>query len=176
MTDTRLDILDTAEQRMRDVGYHSVSFRDLADDLGIKSASVHYHFRRKEHLGVELVRRYANRFFDILEVLVESGMSPIEAFAQAYRRAFLKNHSGCLCGMLASEARGLPQEVSDEVTKFMDHSIDWVVNALPSDMDDATRRQAAVQVLASLQGAMMLAVSQNDPWMLDAIVEGLIPE
>ena len=46
MTDTRLDILDTAEQRMRDVGYHSVSFRDLADDLGIKSASVHYHFRR----------------------------------------------------------------------------------------------------------------------------------
>ena len=173
MNQTKDQLLDTAERRMRAGGYHAVSFRDLADDLGIKSASVHYYFRQKEDLGVALVDRYAGRFFDALEALQDDGMRPIEAFAQAYRDAYQAEQSGCLCGMLGAETRGLPQTVGDRAKAFMDRNMDWLVEALPDDIPDEARRQAAVQVLASLQGAMMLAVSLNDSWMLDAVVDGL---
>ena len=35
-------ILDAAEKRVRHAGYSKMSFRDVAKDVGIKSASVHY--------------------------------------------------------------------------------------------------------------------------------------
>ena len=54
-------LLNAAERRVRRSGYNAVSFRDLADDVGIKSASVHYHFPQKADLGVALVERYARR-------------------------------------------------------------------------------------------------------------------
>jgi AcrR family transcriptional regulator len=52
-------LLDAAEKRIRKCGYNAVSFRDLAVDADIKSASVHYHFPRKEDLGLALVQRYS---------------------------------------------------------------------------------------------------------------------
>ncbi|MEM7686858.1 MAG: TetR/AcrR family transcriptional regulator [Pseudomonadota bacterium] len=176
MSDTKTALMDAAEQRMRAGGYHAFSFRDLADDLGIKSASVHYHFRQKEDLGVAVVERYSETFFKSVAALVETGLTPVEAYAQAYRDAFQESETGCLCGMLGAETRGLPERVALAVSAFMDQNIDWVVGALPNDLPDEARRQGAVQVVASLQGALMLAVSLNDAWMLDAIVEGLRAE
>lgn len=173
MASTRDDLLDASERRMRAGGYHAVSFRDIADDLGIKSASVHYHFRQKEDLGVAAVERYSARFFLGIEVLLLDGLRPLEAFAQAYRNAYQAEKSGCLCGMLGAESQGLPARVAEAVKVFLDQNIDWVVDALPEDIPEDAKRQAAVQVVASLQGAMMLAVSLNDPWMLDAVVDGL---
>jgi TetR/AcrR family transcriptional regulator, transcriptional repressor for nem operon len=51
-------ILSSAEARMGRDGFHGFSFRDLAADVGIKSASVHYHFPTKADLGVRLMRNY----------------------------------------------------------------------------------------------------------------------
>src|SRR5271154_3868976 len=51
-------ILNSAERRMRKGGFHACSFREIADDVGIKSASVHYHFRTKTVLAAALVARY----------------------------------------------------------------------------------------------------------------------
>ena len=176
MSSTRDNILDAAEKRMRSGGYHAVSFRDLADDLGIKSASVHYHFRQKEDLGIALVERYADRFFAQVQMMTDSGIPKLEAFANAYRDAYSVGKTTCLCGLLGAETRGLPHRVADAVRAFLDRNLDWLVAAVPHDMPDEARRQAAVQILASLQGGMMLAVSQEDPWMLDAIVDGLRSE
>jgi len=51
-------ILKAAEARIRRNGFHGFSFRDLAEDVGIKSASVHYYFPTKADLGVSLMRNY----------------------------------------------------------------------------------------------------------------------
>ncbi|MEM9059834.1 MAG: TetR/AcrR family transcriptional regulator [Pseudomonadota bacterium] len=173
MSETKTSLMDAAEKRMRTGGYHAFSFRDLADDLGIKSASVHYHFRQKEDLGVAVVERYSDDFFDTVEALIDSGHAPMRAYAEAYRKSFKEAETGCLCGMLGAETRGLPDRVAEAVAAFMDRNIDWVVDVLPDGLSAEARRQAAVQVVASLQGALMLAVSLQDAWMLDAIVEGL---
>jgi len=57
MTDTATRILDIAERQMRQHGYNAVSYRDIAAEMGIKSASLHYHFPKKADLGISLVKR-----------------------------------------------------------------------------------------------------------------------
>ena len=55
--------MDLAEAHMRNGGYGGFSFRDLAAELGIKSASVHHHFPTKATMAAAVARRYADRFF-----------------------------------------------------------------------------------------------------------------
>ena len=62
----REQILDAAEKRARMAGYHGFSFRDVAEDVGIKSSSVHYHFPTKGDLCEALARRYTVRAADRL--------------------------------------------------------------------------------------------------------------
>ena len=52
---TREQLLAAAADLLQRVGYASFSFRDLADAVGIRAASVHYHFPTKADLGLALV-------------------------------------------------------------------------------------------------------------------------
>jgi len=82
MTDTlsmRERILSAAEKRVRTVGFNAVSFRDLANDVGVKSSSVHYHFPQKEDLGEQLVKRYSERFQARLDQIDIEEVGPIGA-------------------------------------------------------------------------------------------------
>ena len=61
MSDMKTAILDAAERRIQAGGFGGFSFREIAEDVGIKSSSVHYHFPTKEDLAAEVVRRWADR-------------------------------------------------------------------------------------------------------------------
>ncbi|WP_306115225.1 MULTISPECIES: TetR/AcrR family transcriptional regulator [unclassified Roseovarius] len=166
MSDTRTQILDLAERAVRLRGYHAVSFRDLADELGIKSASIHYHFRHKEDLGLALVDRYAER---IGASLGAPGDHPwpdaLAMFCQVYRDALQKSDLQCLCGMLAAESPGLPDRINARVSRFFRENLDWLVACMPKDFPD--KDEAALAIQCQLQGAMTVAVSLQDPGILD---------
>ena len=49
-TNTRDKILELAQEAIATRGYSSFSFREIATELGIKSASIHYYFPTKEAL------------------------------------------------------------------------------------------------------------------------------
>ena len=52
---TREALLEAAAARLQAVGWASFSFRDLAEQVGIRAPSIHYHFPTKSDLGVALV-------------------------------------------------------------------------------------------------------------------------
>jgi TetR/AcrR family transcriptional repressor of nem operon len=54
---TRDMLLDAAAELLGSVGYASFSYRDLAEKVGIRTASIHYHFPTKADLGVALVEK-----------------------------------------------------------------------------------------------------------------------
>ena len=66
MNDRANQILDIAEAEMRKGGVDAVSFRSIATEAGIKSASVHYHFPTKTILCIAVVQRYAAGFVERL--------------------------------------------------------------------------------------------------------------
>ena len=174
-TDTRRRLIDAATTSVRMRGYHAVSFRDLADDLGIRSASVHYHFARKEDLGLALVEAYSAAFFDALDARERGARTTaarLRAFRDVYRDALHASEHHCLCGMLGAEARGLPAELAAAVNAFFEANVARAADALGGQ----GRAARARQFVATLQGAMMLAGSLGDPTVFDDATDALLKD
>ena len=173
---TAEQILDAAEKRFRLNGYYGVSFRELADDVSVKSASVHYHFPAKADLGEALVKRYRNRFFEDLASRTGAATprQKLRAFAAAYRDALEKGGAICLCGMLGAESSGLPKAVARAVRGFFEANIAWVGSVLEEgSLSDAPQDDAAL-IVATLQGALILASSLDDLSVYDAAARRIL--
>lgn len=154
-------ILDVAEQEMRKGGFNAVSFRDIATAVGIKSASVHYHFPTKGDLGRAVVLRYADRFMGSLGAPDDPAERPrdrIARLASGYLGAFQQNGSLCLCTGLGAVANHLPDDTAVQVEAFYIRLSRWIAAALEGADTDLT----PAMVISTLQGAMVLAVVAKD--------------
>src|SRR5262245_5264004 len=155
MNDTASAILDAAEERIRSAGYSGFSFRDVAADVGVKASSVHYHFPAKEKLAAAVARRYTDRFLEAVENELAQGTDVVQAWRQVFRAALHRDGRMCLCGALAVTSYDLADEVREEVKRFF-------VLGIEKLMKDGLSRDAAVQVLATLEGAMLAANILDD--------------
>ncbi|MGI9332283.1 MAG: TetR/AcrR family transcriptional regulator [Gammaproteobacteria bacterium] len=170
-------ILDAAERHMRRGGYDAVSYRDLASDVGIKSASVHHHFPRKAALGEAVVNRYAHRLVDALGAPDDPGAAPkarVEKLCSVYRRALVDEDAVCLCCVLGAEGRDLPAPVAAAVENFYLRLLDWTQIALESGRKGRARAPAAAEVVSTLQGAMVLAIAVGQSTHFDDVAASLI--
>jgi TetR/AcrR family transcriptional repressor of nem operon len=173
--DVRDAILDSAEKRMRKGGFHACSFREIADDVGIKSASVHYHFRTKADLAASLVARYkAKVLATIGDPEDERDLAAkLEAMRTAFRSGLMRGDGMCLGGVLATETRSLPSPVRIATRRYFAACNDWLARALARARVAEPRRRA-LGLTALLQGAMLQAIALGDASAFDEAVEGLL--
>lgn len=153
---TATNLLDAAEARIRDVGYNAFSFRDLAADVGIKSASVHHHFPTKGALAAAVARRYADRFIDAVNA--DPSGDAIDIYRRIHRASLERDGRMCLCGVLAAETGGIPAEVSNQARQFFQRCVD----DLAARIGGPDARARAMRTMASLEGAMLLARAFGD--------------
>ncbi|MBO9451849.1 TetR/AcrR family transcriptional regulator [Tropicibacter sp. R16_0] len=169
--DTVTRILDIAERMARQGGYNSFSFRDIAGEIGIKAASVHYHFANKEALGAAIAERYTENFLAALggpEDAVPDEM--IQRYVAAYRSALLDDGLMCLCGMFGAEISDLPALVAAKTRMFFERNMDWLSSVyVAKGLDAANARVKAGALIAQLEGAMILARSLGDMALFDQI-------
>jgi len=158
-SDTAERILDAAECRLRSSGYNGFSFRDLAEDVGVRSASVHHHFATKEALVSALVRRHRERLMADLQP-APAGPARVAAYRAAFRKSVEADLGMCLCGMLGAEALGLPPAVRREARAFFGGLVDHLADGLSGHAGDP--RREALSYLATLEGAMILARAFGD--------------
>ncbi len=171
-------ILDAAERMARDGGYHDVSFRRIADDVGIKSASVFHHFASKEELGAAMARRYADRFMEAIGDPNDANTTPsekLERYCKAFTHALKVDRQMCLCGMLGAEISSLPNDVAVEARRFFNLNIDWLVAALTPTKGKTKKkddiRGKALLVLSALDGAMIVSRATGDPSIFDTVAD-----
>src|SRR6187401_1109572 len=82
--ETTSRILDVAERLVQIRGFNGFSYADVASELKVTKASLHYHFPGKAELGEALVERYAARFADALSAIDRRGgdaPAKLEAYA-----------------------------------------------------------------------------------------------
>lgn len=166
-------ILDIAEKRMRLAGYNAVSYRDIASEMGIKSASLHYHFPKKEDLGIALVKRYAANFAKSLyhsTIMTETPAQNLAVFVNLYRTALEDHQLVCLCAVLGAEAPGLPTLVTNEVRTFFEENILWLTDTYTA-MGSDRPNQKAKTTLALLEGAMIISSVNDDNSVFDAAAD-----
>ncbi|MGO9319414.1 MAG: TetR/AcrR family transcriptional regulator [Solirubrobacteraceae bacterium] len=163
-------ILDVAERLVQSRGYNGFSYADIAGELGITKASLHYHFASKAELGEALIERYSARFTEALE-RIDSTRSGTGAKLDAYTGLYadvLRGDRMCLCGMLAAEYQTLPRPMRGSVIRFFDHNVTWLASVLADGRSEGTLSfsgspaDAAQTVLGALQGAMLVARPYGD--------------
>src|SRR5271169_6651677 len=71
-------VLDIAEQLAQTRGYNGFSYADIAAQLGVTKASLHYHFPSKADLGRALIVRYHAVFAEGLSTINRDTAEPCE--------------------------------------------------------------------------------------------------
>lgn len=179
-------ILDAAERLCQMRGFNGFSFRDLAGIVGIRSASIHYHFPTKTDLGKALIVRYRHKMEGVLgdierkEATVAGRMKRFVAFL---REVLRDENRMCLCGILAAEAGTLSEEMKVEVRRFFDGCEQWLTKELKAARDrgelsfTGAPAAAARAMLSTLEGAMITArafgderrLAESAQWMLNQL-------
>jgi TetR/AcrR family transcriptional regulator, transcriptional repressor for nem operon len=167
---TRDSILSSAQHLVQQRGYNGFSYADIADEVGIRKASLHHHFPTKTDLGLALIERYAADFEDALQSI---DAAKIKADTKLLRyvalyRATLEADRMCLCGMLSTEALTLDAALLPKLRQFFERNTEWLAAILSAGRDDsrfqfsgsATDHARAFQ--AALQGALMMARASGD--------------
>ena len=163
-------ILDVAEALVQTRGFNGFSYADVAAELKITKAALHYHFAGKAELGEALIARYAARFDAALAAVDDADGQPaakLDAYASLYLDV-LRNQRMCLCGMLAAEYQTLPEPMRAAVLRFFDANETWVEDVLQrgkaagSLRFEGTARDTARTIVGSLEGAMLVARPYGD--------------
>lgn len=160
MSDRSEAIMDAAERRIRSAGYSGFSFREIAADMQMASSSIHHHFATKDVLAAAVARRYSDRFAEAVELEAAADGNLARAWHAVFRRALKQDRRMCLCGSLGAAAQDLPQEVLVEAQRLFTHGLATLQQAGMS-------RQAAMKLLATLEGAMLLATALRDDSAFD---------
>ena len=181
-TATTSRILDAAEHLVQVRGFNGFSYADVAAELQITKAALHYHFAGKADLGEALIARYARRFAAALAQVDAAGGEPsakLAGYAGLYLQV-LRDRKMCLCGMLAAEYQTLPQAMQDAVIGFFNENERWLEAVLERGRKDGslqfagTPRDAARMVVGGLEGAMLVARPYGDIAWFEAAAANLL--
>jgi TetR/AcrR family transcriptional repressor of nem operon len=175
-------ILDIAERLVQTRGFTNFSYADVAAELGITKASLHYHFPGKAELGQALIARYGERFGQALSEIdrtVPDARAKLEAYAGLYAEV-LRGNRMCMCGVLAGEYETLPDPMRAAVIRFFDDNQVWLVHVLNEGLRDGTlafsgsKDDVAQTILVTLEGAMLVARPYGDLGRFTAASQQLI--
>jgi TetR/AcrR family transcriptional regulator, transcriptional repressor for nem operon len=180
--DTAERILDIAERLVQTRGFSNFSYADIAAELGITKASLHYHYPGKAELGEALITRYSERFNQALTEIdrnLPTGRAKLEAYADLYA-GVLRNERMCMCGILAAEYPTLPAAMQSEVIRFFDENERWLTKLLEDGKADNTlsyrgpAADVAQGILSTLEGAMLVARPYGDLARFEAAASQLL--
>ncbi len=164
--DRRTELLKCAENVARRRGYDGFSYADLANDVGIRKASIHYHFPAKADLALALIERYADTFAAALAMIDSTSdiaADRLSAYVQMYRRALSGGNKLCLCVAFAISRDSLSPETLETLDKFHSDSIDWLRQNFELAVDDGSISGVdnpaveATALLAMVEGAQLMA-------------------
>jgi TetR/AcrR family transcriptional regulator, transcriptional repressor for nem operon len=168
--DTASTVLDVAERLVQTRGFNGFSYADVATELQLSKAALHYHFAGKAELGEALLVRYSHRFAAALEAI---DSEPLDAPAKlaSYANLYLdvlRQDRMCLCGMIAAEYQTLPEAMQAIVVQFFLDNETWLCRVLDQGSAEGTVRiqgstqDAARSIVAGLEGAMLVARPFHD--------------
>jgi TetR/AcrR family transcriptional repressor of nem operon len=184
VSQTATRIIEVAERLAQTRGFNGFSYADIAAELGVTKASLHYHFATKAELGCALITGYSKRFGAALATIEEAATEPYQAlrrYVELYENVLVRDRM-CLCGMLAAEYSTLPQAMRAELRGFFDMNESWLAEHLERGRKAGDLRfegpafETARMFTAGLEGAMLLARSYEEPARFTAAARRLLAE
>ena len=177
--ETRTALLHSAEHAARRSGMDGFSYADLEREVGIRKASIHYHFPKKDDLALALIRRYATRFLERLDEIEQTHATAgetLKVYLNEYRSALKNGEMVCLCVAFSIGRDTLSEAVLAELTDFHDKSLTWLTEVFEDAEFDhsisalADPAEEAAACLALVEGAQILARAAGTTDLFDKAV------
>ncbi|MBF6031501.1 TetR/AcrR family transcriptional regulator [Pseudomonas sp. P115] len=176
-------ILQAAKVAAQHYGYSGINFRSIGETVGIKNASIYYHFPSKAELGAAVARRYWQDAATVLEAISSDTPDPLtclQRYPSVFRQSLIDDNRLCLASFMAAEYQDLPEEVKQEILTFADLNVAWLTTRLTElgTVKDCERRARAIYT--AIAGAQLIARTRADISLYDELVQsyrdaGLIP-
>ena len=183
INETRSAVLDVAQEFLQTRGYNAFSFRDLAGRVRIKTASIHYYFPTKSDLCRALIARQREQVAAAFAAIDAAGLDAVgklDRYADLFQGTLAAGNRMCLCGMLASDFATLEPDIVRELRlSFVDHET-WLEKVLTTGRlagllrFEGTELEEARSLVASLEGAMLLARAYEEPTRLEHAARRLL--
>ena len=178
--DTRQSILDSAEILILTRGYNGFSYKDIADVVGIRKASIHHHFPSKEELGAAFVDSYCRRFAlwreHVDHLTVEDKLT---AFLEMFKRISDNAEKICPMGMLTAEYPTLPRSIQENLQRLLSATDHWLTQVLTQGQAEGyLRPEPEARVMArvminAMSCSMKIARIFNDIDQLEQVFHAL---
>ena len=169
MRDTRNEIIRLANELIRSVGYNAFSYADIANELKIKNAAIHYHFPSKTDLGVEVIKENTLLFLRKVDSWKDQTViKQLENYTK-FHDPFCKRHWVCIVGSLSPAYDTLPPSMQNELKSLIEIILDWLTQLLTKGKEKAeftfqeTPKDKAYLIHAAvLSSLLMNKVLKND--------------
>jgi TetR/AcrR family transcriptional repressor of nem operon len=175
-------ILDVSERLVQERGFNAFSYANVATEVGMTTASLHYHFPGKDQLGEALITRYTQRFLEALAG-IEAELAGAPERLAGYVALYAQTLDGgrmCLCGMLAADFETLSAPVRAAVVEFFDDNERWLTRVLNEGRREGTLaftgapEVTARLLISGLEGALLVARPYAEPHRFRSIAETLL--
>lgn len=163
MSDTKTKILDAAEGLTQTRGFNGFSYLDLAEEVGIKTSSIHYHFKAKADLALALVERTQESHaaaFSELDAHIAKPEKRLAAMVQVFE-GYSDDDKFCLCGMLSAELQSVSPAVRGSLRTYFDDVRSWVAKQF-KEMGFKDSNDRSLNFVSSLEGSLLLARLNGD--------------
>ena len=173
----KTQLLDAAQRLVQTRGHNGFSFRDLSLEVGIRTASIHYHFPTKTDLAVALVRRYREAIGEAMADIAvrnDSLAERLDGTIHLYTGTLSNESRICVCAALAGEYLSLPREVQIELRRLISDGERWIARFLTEGRargeiaKDSDPCSLARLWYAALQGALLVSRAGSSEILRDA--------
>lgn len=163
---TNQQILHYAGHFLQCRGYNGFSYKDISQKLGIKNASIHHYYPKKEDLVAALLEERRKNLAMSIVQMVESKRSAREQLQYYFDYAlqeFEEGKSICPPGSVIIDFEELPEKVKKQEMLLLDDIRDWLTNVLRTGLEqkqfnfsDSVEAHAE-DVFVTLMGARLLS-------------------
>lgn len=169
--DTRTALLSAAHDLVQRVGINAMSYNDLSREVGIRKASIHYHFPKKEDMILALQQECHITYGDNYQRVAGSSGTAVEKLRQICEIYVETARQGklCLVAMLSAEHESLSQELRNQLVASIENTVDifesiFVLGVGKGEIVvHGTPRKAAHAYLSMLMGGQVLARCTGRP-------------
>lgn len=178
--DTKQSILDSAEDLILTRGYNGFSYKDIAEVVGIRKASIHHHFATKEVLGTAFVDRYFHRFENWRQLVANQSVTQkLSSFLEMFKSISNNAEKVCPMGILTAEYPTLPPLVQDNLRRLYVEIDQWLVTVLTQGQTEGSLKPApeatilAKVILNAMSSSLKMARVFQDVDQLEQVFKAL---
>ena len=162
------EIIKLADNLIRGKGYNAFSFYEVSDKVGIKTASIHYHFPTKSDLGVAVIELHIKNLNSLIGCSKsKSPLEKLEYFFSIYAD-IQKESNVCLVGSLATDFNTLDQKVQHKLKALSALILDWVSGFLEEGRSknlfdfEGEPRSKALMIISNMLAIVQLSRLTSD--------------